>query len=376
MDKRKLLFVIPEYSHGGTNKSLENLLHFIDKEKYEVSIYSLYEDGGRLYKDIFAPYAVKKSIWYYLLHDQRWTRKFYALCMKLCSSINFNWLYRYEINRLQRKYKYDSVIAFQENTATNVVAMLKEGRTIAWVQCDYKRISKNRGHENDLNIYDTYDKICCVSKTTMESMQSVFPQLSHKITYIYNTLDSDYIKRLSEDDSIAIPYDEKHFNILSIGRFVDVKQFHLIPDIVKDIKSTRKFRWYIIGSGDATLAETKRKIAEYGLEDVVILLGAKDNPYPFFKKANLHVCTSFSESFSYTIAESKILHTPVVSNDFPVAFEVVDDDSGWICNICNMASLLTDIIADNNQCYTQKLHSIAKYTYDNSSIIKDFEQKI
>ena len=42
----KLLFIIPEYSHGGTNKSLENLLALLDHTKYEVSIYCLYEDGG------------------------------------------------------------------------------------------------------------------------------------------------------------------------------------------------------------------------------------------------------------------------------------------------------------------------------------------
>lgn len=374
--KKKILFVIPEYSHGGTNKSLENLLYFIDKSKYDTSIFSLYEDGGRLYKDIFAPYIVQKSLIYFLLHDQLLTRKIYGFCMKIFPCLNFDWLYRYEINRLQRTYNYDCIIAFQENTATNVVAMLKEGMTVAWVQCDYKRISKNQGHENDFKIYNSYNKICCVSRTAMELMQNVFPQLSHKITYIYNTLDADTIKEKAYDSAIDVPYDTNYFNILSIGRFVNVKQFHLIPDIVKKIKTRKKFRWYIIGSGDATLDETKRKITEYGLEDIIIILGAKDNPYPFFLEANLHVCTSFSESFSYTIAESKVLHTPVVSNDFPVAFEVVDDNSGWICNINSMSKLLSKIIDDIDNCYTKKRISIMTYSYNNSDIIKDFEDKI
>lgn len=38
-----ILFVIQEYSHGGTNKSLENKLSLVDKSKYDISIY-LYED--------------------------------------------------------------------------------------------------------------------------------------------------------------------------------------------------------------------------------------------------------------------------------------------------------------------------------------------
>ena len=50
--KKKILFVIPEYSHGGTNKSLESLLSAIDEKRYEISIFSLYEDGGVLQKYI------------------------------------------------------------------------------------------------------------------------------------------------------------------------------------------------------------------------------------------------------------------------------------------------------------------------------------
>ena len=59
MNKKKVLFIIPEYSHGGTNKSLENLLSLIDKQKYEISVYSLYEDGGLYYKDVLKPYIIK-----------------------------------------------------------------------------------------------------------------------------------------------------------------------------------------------------------------------------------------------------------------------------------------------------------------------------
>lgn len=50
--------------------------------------------------------------------------------------------------------------------------------------------------------------------------------------------------------------------------------------------------------------------------DKVILLGAKSNPYPYFMQSNLQVCLSQSESFSYVIAESKVLHIPVLCNDF------------------------------------------------------------
>ena len=81
--KKRILFVIPEYSHGGTNKSLENLLALIDKNRYGISIFCLYEDGPNYYKKLFAPYILKKSRLYYLLHDNSFTRKFMVLYNKL-----------------------------------------------------------------------------------------------------------------------------------------------------------------------------------------------------------------------------------------------------------------------------------------------------
>ena len=111
-----------------------------------------------------------------------------------------------------------------------------------------------------------------------------------------------------------------------------------------------------------------------GLSDSIHFLGAKNNPYPYFFNADLHVCTSLSESFSYTIAESKVLHTPVLTNDFPVAREVVDSCSGWICNIDEMPQLLSRIINNEDGIYSKVVCSIKKYTYNNEQILRSFEK--
>lgn len=151
---KRLLFVIPEYSHGGTNKSLENLFHFIDKEKYEVSIYSLYEDDGRLYKDIFAPYTVKKSTLYYLLHDNKITRKAMGATMKLSSKTNFNWLYKREAKLLQKQYNFDTVIAYQEGTPTLFTSYFSKPKKISWIHYDYAVRKGFKGNKYEWELYD------------------------------------------------------------------------------------------------------------------------------------------------------------------------------------------------------------------------------
>lgn len=377
MNKKKVLFIIPEYSHGGTNKSLENLLSLIDKQKYEISVYSLYEDGGLYYKDVLKPYIIKKSKLYNYVHDNFYTRKICGLWHKINKEADFSWLYKKEAKWLQDKYIFDVVIAYQEGTATEFASYFENVRKIAWIHCMYSRMA-SAGTPADIKMYQKFNNIICVSKTAVNDFISLIPECKGKALSIYNTLNVDKIKSMSKDIINDNIYNTRvsHFNIISIGRFAKGKQFEKIPQLSNEIKKlvTKRFIWYIIGAGCQMQEQTKEEIKKYNLEDVVKILEAKDNPYPYFKNADLHICTSDSESFSYTIFESKILHTPVVSNNFPVANEVVEKDCGWVCSLEEMPDLLVEIINDENGIYTKMKESISSYEYSNDDIIRKVEK--
>lgn len=371
--KKKILFVIPEYSHGGTNKSLESLLSAIDEKRYEISIFSLYEDGGVFYKNIFNPYIIAKSLLYVLAHDNVITRKVMGVAMKLFKNLSFNWLYRYEANRLQRKYKFDTVIAFQEGSATQFVSLISYPvNRIAWVHCDYANRFAAIEKKSELSLYCLYNHIVSVSYSAVLSFNSIYPELKDRTKCIYNLIDCSYILRQSSQD-INFEKQDNCFNLISVGRFVAVKQFDLIPQIVQKLKllTKKSFCWYIVGDGnERNMVESV--ISSMGLDKKIKILGAKDNPYPYFKQSDLYVCTSLSESFSYTIAESKTLHVPVLTNDFPVANEVVSPNEGWICNVKDMAFILKDIIEDKNCIYSNVKKTIGNFKYDNNAIVDTF----
>lgn len=371
--KKKILFVIPEFSHGGTNKSLESLLSAIDEKRYEISIFSLYEDGGVFYKNIFNPYIIAKSLLYVLAHDNVITRKVMGVAMKLFKNLSFNWLYRYEANRLQRKYKFDTVIAFQEGSATQFVSLISYPvNRIAWVHCDYANRFAAIEKKSELSLYCLYNHIVSVSYSAVHSFNSIYPELKERTKCIYNLIDCSYILRQSSQD-INFEKQDNCFNLISVGRFVAVKQFDLIPQIVQKLKllTKKSFCWYIVGDGnDRNMVESV--ISSLGLNKNIKILGAKDNPYPYFKQSDLYVCTSLSESFSYTIAESKTLHVPVLTNDFPVANEVVSPNEGWICNVKDMAFILKDIIEDKNCIYSNVKKTIVNFKYDNNAIVDTF----
>lgn len=371
--KKKILFVIPEYSHGGTNKSLESFLSVIDENRYEIAIFCLYEDGGILYKNIFKPYIVSKSLLYVLAHDNVITRKVMGVAMYLLKNLSFNWLYRYEANRLQRKYKFNTVIAFQEGSATQFVSLINHPvNKIAWVHCDYASRFAAIGKMSELSLYCLYNHIVSVSYSAVHSFNSIYPELKDRTKCIYNLIDSSSILQQSSQD-INFEKQDNCFNLISVGRFVAVKQFGLIPQIVQRLKllTKKSFCWYIVGDGnERNMVESI--ISSMGLNKNIKILGAKDNPYPYLKQSDLYVCTSLSESFSYTIAESKTLHVPVLTNDFPVANEVVSPNEGWICNVKDMPFVLKDIIEDKDCIYSNVKKTIGNFKYDNNAIVDNF----
>lgn len=376
--KKKILFVIPEYSIGGTNTSLKNLLSFIDMDRYDVFIYCLYEDGGYYFKNVFKPYILQKSRLYYWLHDNIITRKFMGLGMKLSSKINFDWLYKRETKWLQMKYDFDVVIGFQEGITTIFASYFQVNKKIAWFHSPYINFVKDIRSQY-LKYYKSMDAVICVSNVFVKDFINVMPELRGKVHCLYNTLNNESICMMSKEPINDERFDNTSFSLVSIGRFTKQKQFALIPQIVDGIKKegvNKIFKWYIIASGDACRKETECEIERYGVKDHVIILGEKPNPYPVLNASNLYVCTSDSESFSYTIAESKILHTPLVSNGFPVAYEVVDDTVGWICNINDMANKIADIINDKDGMYSKVKDSIAHYRYNNEEIMSKFYKLI
>lgn len=378
--KKKILFVIPDFYIGGTNKSLENPLLLIDSNIYEIRIFSLYEDGDFYYKEkVFKPYLIKKSFFYRLFHDHFWFRKFSTLASLLFRCNASRLLHKFEINRIQKKEKFDTVIAYQESSATICVSMLRNcSNRIAWVHCELRYwlqdLVKGRKLE-EAGDYSKYDKIICVSESARQSFLSLYPHLSDRVMFIYNSVDDNHIKELADDVKANVPFSDNTFNILSVGRFSPTKQFDLIPKIVSELKkiTSKPFCWYIIASTEECLQDMLEKIEKYDVSREVILLGAKDNPYPYFKKSDLFVCTSESESFSYVIAESKVLHVPVLCNNIPVAKEVVSDEEGWISSIADMPGTLSRIIDKNNGIYTSVKEKILNYQYNNYEILKKFE---
>lgn len=374
---KNILFVIPELTHGGTNKSLENMLSLIDKKDLNILIYSFGKNG--CYKKILADYN--------MITCSNIVNLFYCLRLiggvirRIDKILNYklsHLLLKKEAKTIQHIYRPDIVIAFQEGLSTKFGTYFSYIHKIAWVQCDYSLYLKDSGYpfEIEQQMYSKYNKIICVSKCCAEIMKSVFPSFISKIFYIYNLLNIDRIVQLSLHELNDNEFDTDCFTLISIGRFSWVKRFESIPYIcsVLNKATNRRYKWYIIGAGEETKQKTEQAISKYAVESNVIILGPKNNPYPYLRKSNLLVCLSVVESWSYVINEAKLLHVPVVSTDFAAALEVVDNNLGVITSYERISEILIKLINDEDKCYTTLQDRCMSFSYSNNSIIDSVEK--
>ena len=219
--------------------------------------------------------------------------------------------------------EYDLAISFLQphNIVLNKV---KAKKKIAWIHTDYSTVHVNTKLE--LPVWAGFDYIASISPDCTKSFLKTFPSLENKIIEIENILSSDFIRQQAELLDVSDEMPKTGINLLSVGRFCHAKNYDNVPDIMKRLleKGYKDLRWYIIGfGGDEPLI--RQKIAEAGMEDHVILLGKKDNPYPYIKACDVYVQPSRYEGKSVTVREAQVLCKPVIVSNYPTAKSQVRD---------------------------------------------------
>ena len=220
--------------------------------------------------------------------------------------------------RINQSVTYDLAISFL--TPHRIVAeKVKAKKKIAWIHTDYTRVWVDA--EDELKVWQKYDYVASISGDVTNTFLQVFPSLAPKIVEIENILSPTFVRKRAElqDVDKEIRH-EGTITLLSVGRFSDAKNYDNVPDICKRLinKTKLNIRWYIIGyGGDEALI--RKKIKEAGMEEHVILLGKRSNPYPYIKACDIYVQPSRYEGKSVTVREAQMLCKPVVVTNYPTA---------------------------------------------------------
>ena len=269
--------------------------------------------------------------------------------------------------------EYDAVISFHEGLSP-IVCYYPAKRRIAWIHCDYSRQIRMTG-KSEQKEYSRFDNIVCVSEYARKVFSSIYPSLTPKTLAIHNVMDvSGIVKKAAIEGGLDVRFDNSVYTMISMGRLDPVKQFSLIPQIASQIKmlTSISFRWYILGGSrgfDEEELKLNKAIIQYDVEKEVVLLGEKNNVYPYLAKSNLYVCTSQSESFPLSVNEAKVLGIPIVSNSFPSVVESIEDGvDGYITKIDKMPQVIVQMM--NHPMV------VKKSSFDNSKPLLDFYKLI
>lgn len=214
---------------------------------------------------------------------------------------------------------YDLAISYV--TPHNIVAdKIDAKKKIAWIHTDYSKINVNAAFE--LPVWSVYDKIVSISSSVTNSFLKVFPSLKDKITEIENFIPIEQIKdRSLEFVSHEMPKENNIVNLLTIGRYSEAKRIDAIPFIAKILKDSGVvFKWYIIGYGSKNESyKIKNQISLNKVENEVLFLGKKENPYPYINACDIYIQPSRYEGKSITVREAQLLGKPVVITNYSTA---------------------------------------------------------
>ena len=149
-------------------------------------------------------------------------------------------------------------------------------------------------------------------------------ELAQKVRTVENSLPRELTCKQAAMPQTDMPAGDG-ISLLSVGRFCEAKNFDNVPDICRRmVAGGLDVTWYLIGyGGDEPLI--RQKIDEAGMQERVIILGKKDNPYPYMRACDLYVQPSRYEGKAVTVREAQLLGKPVVITNYATSGSQLED---------------------------------------------------
>lgn len=382
---KNILFVVDNLVMGGITKVITNLLVNLDPEKYNMDLLVLhyYEDmkvkipeyvniieGNKFFSSVDV--SIKR-----IMKDKNVSEFFkkLSLVMSLKSGMIRNKIVEARRNILTKKY--DTEIAFSDGFSHIFVANGDTPNKIAWMHTDISVQNDSKRYYN--LVKESLKKMnmsVCVSDRVREVYKSYYDLDSDKIQTIHNIIDVDEIKNKG-NEKIDIEFSKDVINLISVGRLELQKNYERFINVHKKlIDDGYKINSYLIGDG-LEKEKLENAIKEQKIEDTFFMLGRKENPFPYVKKADLFILSSILEGLPTVLYEAIILGVPCVSTEVAGAREILKDKYGLITANDDEALYcgIKKVLDDKKLLDTYK-SEVSMYKSENSDIIQKVKKII
>ena len=306
---KKVVFGITCLEFGGAERVLIDIVNNLC-DKYDITIFTLYGKGEFLNQ-------LDKKINMISVYQKRY-EEFNKLGKIKISLRMINGGLRKLLYDKYIKGKYDVEIAFLEGPMTWIFSTPSNARKIAWVHNDIEKIfgtGKRADIKKSLNskAYECFDKIVFVSKDNLDKFNNYYPNNKVDKVIVKNYLDMKIVLDKAKEKIDGLKKDVPCF--VQVSRLVPQKGLFRLLDVHRKlIENGYKHRIYVVGDGPIR-SDLQILIAEYDLVDSFILVGKKDNPYPYIKDADYFILTSLFEGYGMAVLEAEILGKYIMITD-------------------------------------------------------------
>ena len=304
--KRKILFLIPSLRGGGAERTLINLLHKVDYNRYEIDLIVVSKFGVYIHE---VPEEVEVT---YLFRNNFLVR----VLGYLQRTYNMEWFFRKKMANIDKAY--DVGISFLDSNFTDLLFFTDSiEKRVSFIHgsylshTNYERFYKYDHYRKKMlvNRFSKLDGIYFVSHDSMSDFIELFGEFP-EMGVVHNMIDREGVMRKSRL-SAGLPA-ESSFTFMAAGSLIPIKGFdRLIRAAAIARDKGYSFRVQIAGSGPEEKS-LKRLIHELNLEETVKLLGFVKNPYPLMKSSDVFVMSSVSEALPTVLCEAMILGVPTL----------------------------------------------------------------
>jgi N-acetylgalactosamine-N,N'-diacetylbacillosaminyl-diphospho-undecaprenol 4-alpha-N-acetylgalactosaminyltransferase len=161
-------------------------------------------------------------------------------------------------------------------------------------------------------LYPKADKIVVNSMGNYMDLVENFLVRERLLKLIYNLYDIQKID-FQKGDSCDILKNDNSFKFITVGRVDEGKNHRLLIKSLKNL-DIDDAKLYIIGEGELK-NELEQYVVSENMENKVIFLGHRKNPYKYIYNSDCFVFSSNYEGFPNVLLEALLCELPVISTD-------------------------------------------------------------
>ena len=308
--KKEIVFFMPSFEGGGVEKNIRMIANFFGSKDVKISLITASKKVRRKFS---------KNINFISPKNEYWDKQKRFIKFIICIFFLF---------QNYRKNRNINVFCFQGNILCILFCK------IFGLKIVIRPNSSPTGWSSNYLKNIIFSKILKLSDIIVVNSFDFKKELKNKLNLdskcIFNPLNTNEIKKLSQKKIKFKFFKKNTINIISVGRLVEQKDHMTVLKSLKYLKNKCNLRLLILGEGDQ-----KETLLSYinknNLNKIVKINNRINNPYPLIKKSDILLLSSKYEGLPNVLLEALALNRFIISSNCPTGpREILDDGKGGL----------------------------------------------